>query len=177
MFIPRWAHIVFYPGFFAGSQAYQWGTGVLASKVVGVLAVGLVYALLALLMRFAWGAALKCVGKCPSDGATSGFSKSRILGLLSLFATVGAMAENAFPVPDHVWVLGLESRHPVGLAWDNPVWAGLHSSIQVYLCFGMQHPLEMDLPLLVLGLLILGVFAALMFVLAHRFKQHKTGAR
>ena len=81
--------------------------------------------------------------------------------LLLLFAAVSAQAENPFPVPDHVWVLGIDSQHPVGVAWDNPVWAGVHSSIQIYLCFGMQHPFEIALPVIVLGPLMLGVFAVL----------------
>jgi hypothetical protein len=52
--VPRWANVVFYPGFLAGFQAYQWGVSVPASKVVGVLAVGLAYAVLTALARFAW---------------------------------------------------------------------------------------------------------------------------
>jgi len=52
--IPRWADIVFYPGFLAGSQAYRWGLSEPTSKVVGVLAVGLTYAALAVMARFAW---------------------------------------------------------------------------------------------------------------------------
>jgi hypothetical protein len=54
MFIPRWAAIVFYPGFLVGNAAYKWGLSQEASKVVGVLAVGLTYAVVAVLVRFAW---------------------------------------------------------------------------------------------------------------------------
>ncbi|HOY59859.1 MAG TPA: hypothetical protein PK640_17215 [Verrucomicrobiota bacterium] len=56
LFIPRWAEIVFYPGFLAGNAAYKWRLSQEASKVVGVLAVGLVYAALAALVRVAWSA-------------------------------------------------------------------------------------------------------------------------
>jgi hypothetical protein len=54
LFIPRWAYIVFYPGFFVGNAVYDWGLRQEASKVVGVLTVGLAYATLAVLARFAW---------------------------------------------------------------------------------------------------------------------------
>ena len=90
-----------------------------------------------------------------------------------LLATVSVHAEG-FPIPDHVWVLGVDSHHPVGVAWDNPVWAGVHSSIQIYLGFGMQHPLELKLPVMVLALLMLGVLAALVLGLARRSQQRKT---
>jgi hypothetical protein len=90
-----------------------------------------------------------------------------------LLAAVSAHAEG-FPVPDHVWVLGLDSHHPFGFAWDNPIWAGIHSSIQIYLCFGMQHPLELKLPVMVLGLLMLGVLVELVLALARRSQQRKT---
>ena len=55
--VPRWADIVFYPGFLAGFQVYKWGLSVAAAKAVGVLTVGLAYALILLLLRFVWGAA------------------------------------------------------------------------------------------------------------------------
>ena len=51
--VPRWARIVFYPGFVAGDQAYQWVQQETIAKVVGVLTVGLTYALI--------GAVLGCV--------------------------------------------------------------------------------------------------------------------
>jgi len=54
IFIPRWATIVFYPGFLVGNAVYKWGLSQEASKVVGVLTVGLAYAALAALARFAW---------------------------------------------------------------------------------------------------------------------------
>jgi hypothetical protein len=54
LFIPRWAFIVFYPGFFVGDAAYNWGLSQETSKIVGVLTVGLAYATLAILARFAW---------------------------------------------------------------------------------------------------------------------------
>jgi|ERR1035437_4309707 hypothetical protein len=49
--VPRWADILFYPGFRAGFQVYQWGLRVAASELVGVLAVGLAYAALAVMAR------------------------------------------------------------------------------------------------------------------------------
>lgn len=53
--IPLWSRVVFYPGFFAGEQAYSsWHLRAEASKVVGVLAVGLAYALIAALSRWIW---------------------------------------------------------------------------------------------------------------------------
>jgi hypothetical protein len=52
--IPRWAEIVFYPGFQAGKTAYTWRWDLEVCKVVGVLAVGFAYATVAVLIRFAW---------------------------------------------------------------------------------------------------------------------------
>ena len=54
VFIPRWAEIVFYPGFLAGFQVYEWGLSQEASKVVGVLALGLAYAAAVVFVRLAW---------------------------------------------------------------------------------------------------------------------------
>ena len=54
--IPPWASVVFFPGFLTGFQVNEWGLNKDASKVVGVLAVGLAYAALAILARFAWRA-------------------------------------------------------------------------------------------------------------------------
>jgi hypothetical protein len=59
VFIPRWAEIVFYPGFLAGFQVYEWGLSQEASKVVGVLALGLAYAVAVVVVRLAWFA-VKC---------------------------------------------------------------------------------------------------------------------
>ena len=101
-------------------------------------------------------------------------TKSRALALLLLLGAVSAQAEG-YPVPDHVWVLGVDSHHPVGVAWDNPEWMGMHSFIQVYLAFGLQHPFEMKLPVLVLGLLSLGFLSATTLGLVRRFKQLNTG--
>ena len=101
--------------------------------------------------------------------------KCCMLALFFAFVAVSAQAENLYPVPDHVWVLGIDSHHPVGVAWDKPVWTGVHSSIQIYLCLGMQHPFEMELPVLVFALLVFVIFAALMLGLVRRFKQRKTG--
>jgi len=54
--IPRWAAVAFFPGFLAGFKVNEWGLDKDASKVVGVLAVGLAYAALAALARPAWSA-------------------------------------------------------------------------------------------------------------------------
>jgi hypothetical protein len=105
---------------------------------------------------------------------TSRISKSGLLALILLFAAVSAEAEG-YPVPDHVWVLGLDSHHPVGVAWDNPEWVGMHSFIQVYLAFGLQHPFEIKFPVLVLGLLSVGSFSALTLGLVRQCKQLSTG--
>ena len=53
--IPRWASIVFYPGFFAGFWTYDHcHVSVLVAQVIGVIAVGLAYALMAALARWIW---------------------------------------------------------------------------------------------------------------------------
>jgi hypothetical protein len=52
--IPPWASVVFFPGFLVGFKVSAWGLGKDGSEVVGVLAVGLAYAALAILARFAW---------------------------------------------------------------------------------------------------------------------------
>jgi hypothetical protein len=52
--IPLWASVVFFPGFLVGFKVNAWGLDKDVSEVVGVLAVGLAYAALAILARFAW---------------------------------------------------------------------------------------------------------------------------
>lgn len=52
--VPRWAEIVFFPGFAAGFQAYGWGLGEPAAKIAGVLAVGMSYAVVGVILAFAW---------------------------------------------------------------------------------------------------------------------------
>jgi hypothetical protein len=52
--IPRYARLLFYPGFAAGNRVYEWGLGLSLSQVVGVLAVGVAYGLTALFLAFAW---------------------------------------------------------------------------------------------------------------------------
>ena len=52
--IPLWASVVFFPGFLVGFKVNAWGLSKDVSEVVGVLAVGLAYAALAILARFAW---------------------------------------------------------------------------------------------------------------------------
>ena len=52
--IPRVPLVAFYPGFVAGRLVYDWGDRVGPAKVAGVLAVGLTYAVVAAVARFAW---------------------------------------------------------------------------------------------------------------------------
>jgi hypothetical protein len=52
--IPLWASVVFFPGFLVGFKVNACGLSKDVSEVVGVLAVGLAYAALAILARFAW---------------------------------------------------------------------------------------------------------------------------
>lgn len=53
--IPRWASIAFYPGFFAGLWAINHlHVGVLMAQIIGVIAVGLTYALMAAIARWIW---------------------------------------------------------------------------------------------------------------------------
>ena len=54
LFVPRWAYIVFYPGFVAGIAAFDLGLRQEAPKVVGVMVVGFSYGTLFALVRFAW---------------------------------------------------------------------------------------------------------------------------
>ena len=71
--IPRWAAFVFYPGFAAGVQANQWGLSLAASMVVGVLAVGLAYATLAVLARCGWRVLKhRCLGPAKTPGRDRG---------------------------------------------------------------------------------------------------------
>ena len=53
--IPRWAVIVFYTGFAAGQKSYDLGSRPdTTAMVVGVVTVGLTYAIIAVLVRLAW---------------------------------------------------------------------------------------------------------------------------
>lgn len=51
---PRWAGVIFYTGFAVGEKASVSGLSEGAAKVVGVITVGLTYALIAVLARLAW---------------------------------------------------------------------------------------------------------------------------
>jgi hypothetical protein len=51
--VPDWAVIVFCPGFLAGYQAYGLGIPEDYAKIIGVLAVGLTYSALAVVISFA----------------------------------------------------------------------------------------------------------------------------
>jgi len=52
--IPDWASVVFFPVFLAGFKFNELGLSLEASKAVGVLVVGVAYAVLAALTRSAW---------------------------------------------------------------------------------------------------------------------------
>ena len=52
--IPLYARVLFYPGFVAGYRAFNWGISESVSKMVGVMAVGVVYGLLAMILSFAF---------------------------------------------------------------------------------------------------------------------------
>ena len=54
VFIPRWAEIVFYPGFLVGFKVNDWGLSEQSSKVVGVFTLGLAYAAAVVFVRLAW---------------------------------------------------------------------------------------------------------------------------
>lgn len=57
--VPQWASIVFYPGFVAGNWAYaHWDVGVNTAINIGVVTVGLAYALIAMLANLAWQAVI-----------------------------------------------------------------------------------------------------------------------
>lgn len=49
--IPLAAKIAFYPGFVVGEQVYSWSNNAGLAKVAGVIAVGLTYAVVAMLAR------------------------------------------------------------------------------------------------------------------------------
>ena len=86
--IPGWAFIVFYPGFFVGHAAYDWGLSQEVSEVVGVLAVGVAYAALAMLTRLFWFA----LKHCRQSAAMSKKLKAPLFTLLTaiiIFSTVG----------------------------------------------------------------------------------------
>ena len=48
--IPIYARVLFYPGFVAGYHAFNWGLSESMCKVAGVLAVGVVYGLVAMIL-------------------------------------------------------------------------------------------------------------------------------
>jgi len=73
--VPRWAAVVFYPGFVAGFQAYGWGLGEPAAKIVGIAAVGLMYALIAAVLDFTWLALRSPRQLSPRNGSTDSFSQ------------------------------------------------------------------------------------------------------
>ena len=67
--VPRWATFVFYPGFVAGFHAYGWGLRELAAQLVGVAAVGLTYAVIAVVLDFAWLALRAPRGISPKNAS------------------------------------------------------------------------------------------------------------
>lgn len=52
--VPRWAEIIFYPGFFAGFKTFYMFHSEGLAKVIGVLAVGLTYALISVFAHLGW---------------------------------------------------------------------------------------------------------------------------
>jgi hypothetical protein len=50
LFIPTWAAIAFYPGFFVARQAYGWSYSERLGQTIGVIAVSLTYGLAAWLL-------------------------------------------------------------------------------------------------------------------------------
>ncbi len=73
VFVPRWATIVFYPGFLVGFNAYVLGLREQPSQVVGVLSVGLAYATLAVLARCGWRVLKhRCLGLANTPGRDRG---------------------------------------------------------------------------------------------------------
>jgi hypothetical protein len=52
--VPLWARIAFCPGFFVGQAVYDLGLSRNLAKTAGLIAVGLAYAALAVLVRFGW---------------------------------------------------------------------------------------------------------------------------
>jgi hypothetical protein len=59
--VPIWAKIVFFPGFVGGYQCYRWGLSENAARFVGVIIIGLSYALC--LMAF-YGAVRTIRSRC-----------------------------------------------------------------------------------------------------------------
>ena len=75
--------------------------------------------------------------------------------------------------PDHLWMLWAGSHHPLGIAWEDPEWDGVRSSIQISFGLGMRPPVEMTLPLAVLGPLTVCVLAAVVYGLCNYFNKSK----
>ena len=73
--------------------------------------------------------------------------------------------------PAHVRMLGAD--RPVGIAWGNPEWDGLRSSMEIWFGLGIRQPIEMTLPLVVLGPLTICVLAAVVYVLCKCFNKSK----
>ena len=103
---------------------------------------------------------------CPSlNGSTYIHSIIGIgVGALALLLARQSAYAEGYGRPAHIWMLGVDSLHPLGLAWDNPEWDGIRSSIQIWIGFGMRHGIELTLPLAVLGPLAICVLAAVLYV-------------
>jgi hypothetical protein len=52
--VPRWAHVVFFPGFVTGGIVHDLGLPLEPAKLVGIAAVGLAYAGIAALAQNLW---------------------------------------------------------------------------------------------------------------------------
>jgi len=93
------------------------------------------------------------------------------VGALALLLARQTAYAEGYGKPAHVWVLGVDSLHPLGIDWENPEWDGIRSSIQIWIGFGMRHPIEMTVPLAVLGPLTICVLAAVLYVLCKCFNR------
>ena len=87
---------------------------------------------------------------------------------VALFLASSTARGEYYAGPDHVWVIGVDTTHPVGIAWDWPTGDGMHKSVHTWLCFGMLPVLELTMPLAAAGLLMLCVCVALLFVVTRR---------
>ena len=88
--IPRWALIVFYPGFLAGFKVNEWGGSKNFSIIVGIVTVGLAYALIALLVRVVWLAWMQK----KRSGRNSLFDKTSLLAPTVLPALLAGYSDN-----------------------------------------------------------------------------------
>ena len=91
------------------------------------------------------------------------------VGALALLLARQTAYAEGYGRPAHICMLGTDSLHSLGIAWDNSEWDGLRSSVQIWIGFGMRHPIEVTLPLAVLEPLTICVLAAVLYVLCKWF--------